>query len=215
MVRRDRPAGFTLIELLVVIAIIAVLAGMLFPVFARARGQARNSRCIANLKQIGNALFMYSDDYDGRLPWAVDCADQNAPEIWSDFPQYQAWIPYMSRLETVLDPYIKSREVWHCPADTGYHTLEDSLVPLEGQPTAFQAFDSSYMYQTIITFRRGLLTNLKDPVSINIFFDGHGSWHGGRGYNAKRWNVLYGDGHVKNVGRETYNRGWTNDPYAQ
>jgi prepilin-type N-terminal cleavage/methylation domain-containing protein/prepilin-type processing-associated H-X9-DG protein len=212
--RRTRErAGFTLIEMLVVIAIIAVLAAILFPVFARARAKARSTRCIANLKQIGNAYMMYSDDYDERSPWAIDCADQNAPEIWAAFPEYQAWIPYMPRLKDVLNPYIKNPEIWHCPADTGYDTLEDSGVLLNGRPTAFHAFGSSYMYQTIITFRGGLASALKDPVNINIFFDGHGSWHGGSGYNAKRWNVLYGDGHVKSANRSQYEAGWTSEPF--
>jgi len=65
--RLDRR-GFTLIELLVVIAIIAILAAILFPVFATARNQARKTQCISNLKQIGTAFGMYAEDYDGLLP---------------------------------------------------------------------------------------------------------------------------------------------------
>src|SRR3712207_9365641 len=72
---RERPASapnrrsaFTLIELLVVIAIIAILAVILFPVFAQAREKARQASCLSNLKQIGNALMMYVQDYDEQLP---------------------------------------------------------------------------------------------------------------------------------------------------
>ncbi len=61
-------AGFTLIELLVVIAIIAVLAAILFPVFAQAREKARQTACLSNLKQMGTAVMMYSLDYDETLP---------------------------------------------------------------------------------------------------------------------------------------------------
>src|SRR5688572_32454704 len=63
-----RRAGFTLIELLVVIAIIAILAAILFPVFAQAREKARQAGCLSNLKQIGNALTMYIRDFDENLP---------------------------------------------------------------------------------------------------------------------------------------------------
>lgn len=65
---RGEKKGFTLIELLVVIAIIALLAGILFPVFSRARDKARQAACTSNLKQIGNAFYMYLQDWDEMMP---------------------------------------------------------------------------------------------------------------------------------------------------
>src|SRR5438270_9796759 len=76
MQRRIQKRGFTLIELLVVIAIIAILAAILFPVFAQAREAARKAACQSNLKQIGSALAMYRDDYDGiNCRWRL-CPDR-------------------------------------------------------------------------------------------------------------------------------------------
>ncbi len=96
--------GFTLIELLVVIAIIAILAAILFPVFARAREQARKSSCASNLKQLGLAVIQYTQDYDEK------------------FPIGQNWKPITDPIGTKLQimPYIKSEQVFICPSDTGW-----------------------------------------------------------------------------------------------
>src|SRR5690348_17137566 len=76
--RRRRPAGFTLIELLVVIAIIAILAAILFPVFAQARESARKTTCLSNLKQLGVGMAMYISDYDEQaVPWNLRLNNKN------------------------------------------------------------------------------------------------------------------------------------------
>ena len=77
--------GFTLIELLVVIAIIAILAAILFPVFAQVREKARATACLSNLKQIGNAIVLYEGDYDDIIPNALDPSDKYASDIWDHF----------------------------------------------------------------------------------------------------------------------------------
>jgi len=205
--------AFTLIELLVVIAIITILAGMLFPVFARAREKARATRCMANLKQIGHALQMYMDDYDGLYPWGIDPADQNLPQIWHDFPLWQSWIPYMPLMHELVNPYVKNKEVWHCPSDTGFEELEDTGLPMPAHPTCFAAYGTSYLYRTELTFRQASQESLAHPAEINVMFDGHGSWHGGRGFAHGRWNILYGDGHVKSANREQYDRAWNTPVY--
>ena len=92
-----KKQAFTLIELLVVIAIIAILAAILFPVFARARENARRSSCSSNLKQIGLGVIQYAQDYDERMP-STRMANLN-------------W-------EVILQPYVKSYQVFACPSNT-------------------------------------------------------------------------------------------------
>src|SRR4028119_90287 len=102
--RQNRKKGFTLIELLVVIAIIAILAAILFPVFARARENARRASCQSNLKQIGLGLMQYAQDSDERLPLRR-FAPIVAPN-WDD----SSW-------RTVIQPYVKSTQVLVCPSN--------------------------------------------------------------------------------------------------
>ena len=93
-----RRRGFTLIELLVVIAIIAILAAILFPVFAQARESARKTQCTSNAKQIGTAIQMYTQDYDEILPHGGHGGP--APNRW----------------HTIVEPYTKNRGIFKCPS---------------------------------------------------------------------------------------------------
>jgi prepilin-type N-terminal cleavage/methylation domain-containing protein/prepilin-type processing-associated H-X9-DG protein len=96
--------GFTLIELLVVIAIIAILAAILFPVFAKVREKARQTTCVSNLKQIGLGVAQYTQDYDETLPsgWYPDPSGSNG---------YYSW-------NANIVPYIKSSAVFACPSNS-------------------------------------------------------------------------------------------------
>jgi prepilin-type N-terminal cleavage/methylation domain-containing protein len=111
--KRNTPSacknGFTLIELLVVIAIIAILAAILFPVFARARENARRTSCVSNLKQIGLGIMQYVQDYDEKMPPAYIVTTQMPPDgmFWSG----GAWF-----WQQIIFPYTKSKQIYVCPS---------------------------------------------------------------------------------------------------
>lgn len=119
----NRNKGFTLIELLVVIAIIAILAAILFPVFARAREAARKSGCQSNLKQMATGIKMYADDYDSNLPSSrirnpnATAADVNFCTVIGTFPPTGV-APAASTIASALSSYVKTRDLFFCPSDS-------------------------------------------------------------------------------------------------
>jgi prepilin-type N-terminal cleavage/methylation domain-containing protein/prepilin-type processing-associated H-X9-DG protein len=98
----NRRRGFTLIELLVVIAIIAILAAILFPVFAQARDSARKTTCLSNQKQVGTGVMMYLQDFDERYP----TLDAGAYLV-------------------LIQPYVKNIDVWQCPSGSGNYNVSN------------------------------------------------------------------------------------------
>src|SRR5262245_24681814 len=105
--------GFTLIELLVVIAIIAILAAILFPVFAQAREQARAAQCLSNLKQIGTAVLMYTQDYDELYPIDASSCGSGAGRSQPCSKWNPDWRP-----ESQTAPYLKNTGVFFCPSSS-------------------------------------------------------------------------------------------------
>jgi prepilin-type N-terminal cleavage/methylation domain-containing protein/prepilin-type processing-associated H-X9-DG protein len=110
--------GFTLIELLVVIAIIAILAAILFPVFARAREKARQTSCLSNMKQLGLGIQMYAQDFDEKLP--IHCPPW--PEYLPGVNGHPCWAGQ-------IYPYIKNLQVFACPTEGGTHTMGGQAGP--------------------------------------------------------------------------------------
>ncbi len=218
---RSRISAFTLIELLVVVAIIAILAALLFPVFAQARAKARETSCLSNLKQAGNAFAMYVQDYDGQYPYAVDPADRFTSQIWNAFPNFQAQISILPWLHETLQPYVKSREMFHCPGDTGIQIEDFTGYPLDASGSMFKRFGTSYFYRTEFAARQMSEAGVSSPAESNLYMDGGGLWHGsGKSDTAigmaawnrfnsdlqpRRFNTLFADYHVK---KQTFAQIW-------
>jgi len=219
-----RRRGFTLIELLVVIAIIAVLAAILFPVFARAKASARQTTCLSNLKQIGASLALYMADCDDVFPSAVDPSDKLTPEIWNAYPAFQARIPSMPYLHEALQPYVKSRAIFHCPSDDGSDVLDSHPeLSFRSSPSMYATFGTSYLYRTEIAFKYFTQTAFQLPSDVNVLFDGSGHWHGAgsriRGFENYsyerlkpfRYNTLFGDFHAKSLSYDQLQETWSKD----
>lgn len=109
--------AFTLIELLVVIAIIAILAAILFPVFARARENARRASCQSNLKQLGLAIHQYIQDYDEKLPFGIITRAPAAAQVWTSQKYCDGALggPTSTYMDCIT-PYVKNEQIYQCPS---------------------------------------------------------------------------------------------------
>ena len=213
-VQRRATKAFTLIELLVVIAIIALLAAILFPIFSRARENARRSSCQSNLMQIGLGMIQYAQDYDETLPGVGHQISNCTTDPW----------PYNFRWR--IASYLKSTQIWMCPDTT---SQQQAATDCQGFPNTYAANgtqDSYYdAYGTACnsgSYPRGCTPlsvggngdigkNLAEiPYTANdlVIFDGvrtggcqdYPSWTN----NCNVWsghlgfmNVCFADGHVK------------------
>ena len=185
----SRRPGFTLIELLVVIAIIAILAAILFPVFARAREKARQTSCLSNLKQIALADQMYAQDHDETLA-----------SYRSHMPGVDADYEYTYR--EMLHPYLMNEQIWECPS--GATTLGGMPISYSpnisdiGIPTTA---DNHHRY--LYAFRK--LAIFEYPAETAIYTDAGPYWWRATSSAVQNVqfrhndgaNVAFLDGHAK------------------
>jgi len=152
-------SGFTLIELLVVIAIIAILAAILFPVFAKVREKARQTACLSNVKQLGLAFAQYSEDYDEKYANGINC-ESPAGEGWAGD----------------LYPYVKSVNVYKCPDDNtaGAAYVSYGYNSNNAIPTYTSGKDSDS--NPISAYNSPSQTVLLFEVTGNAYYSGDSSW---------------------------------------
>ncbi|MFO7946564.1 MAG: DUF1559 domain-containing protein [Armatimonadota bacterium] len=163
-----RRTGFTLIELLVVIAIIAILAAILFPVFARAREKARQTSCISNLKQIALATMMYADDHDETFPIRFP-EPYNYAKMWSFYVT-----PYIS---TQGDSVYDTDAIWTCPSYPG--SVSNSAYVDYG--IVLYAIGGYGQYDTNQN-RPGKISDFKNPVKQLMIAESRYTADGTRGW---------------------------------
>lgn len=212
----NRKKAFTLIELLVVIAIIAILAAILFPVFAKARDKGKQAACLSNLKQIGMAVMMYAEDYDETYPYLYYTADMVWPYGYLLPPQSGANVWDSGPFTYMITPYVKSAGIWYCacsPKDPGDHAKD----PNTGVAPANYSINSMVvMTDYWISIRKAVphggpvrIGDVADPTKVFMWED-WGQAYAGGAIHVGGTNFGCCDGHAKWVkqGSKAIVAGW-------
>ncbi len=205
--KRHPYHGFTLIELLVVIAIIAILAAILFPVFARAREKARQTSCLSNVKQICLSFMMYAQDYDETMPMGV----------YGDWQTYwDTKVDWSGNVigDGLITPYTKNQQIAQCPSIKGissdrpysgyaYNVSYIGCNPAEGATPAALA-EISKPSETVMVADSAIWSSFTNEVYGNNLLRApshpHTAWDPGPNVHFRHngtANVGYCDGHAK------------------
>jgi prepilin-type N-terminal cleavage/methylation domain-containing protein/prepilin-type processing-associated H-X9-DG protein len=178
-----RFKAFTLIELLVVIAIISILAAILFPVFARARENARRASCQSNQKQIALGITMYVQDYDETFP-----------------PHYPAGFTpaYAGQWENVSEPYVKSTQLYICPSDSTHLRTTTSLINSNNLSYGYNYAYLNYKKLAAINYPSETLLTGDGGLNVNPYVIHYStSTYLPSDIHLEGCNFSFVDGHVK------------------